>query len=460
MTAFTTMLFTWIVFQVFYFGEYGPDLMLVKTLRPHHVLALLTVASWLVARASGQTVRRKFGWAERLLIILTVISTISIIFSGAAFGKIVLRNGQTTFSNKWLVCLLNMTYYPYVTFFCIRALPYNRDFVIKFLKLLCYFGIYLAITGVCEHYPSLNRFVWPNYILDPHLGSHFGRTRGPFMESVAMGRVLSVCFGAWLVLRVEPLAFIRALSVVFIMMLAVAEYFTKTRGPWVGMALICLAFFIYKSPIRKTLMRLGVLVFICAACGLSSKFSVGSKNLFLERQSTITDRIVTWITSIRMIEAHPLIGIGYGRFNDQWPHYFKEGSIEITGFDGSHNTFLTMGAELGLPSLGIWLFIGYLLYRRCKRVLDRLDPAWDLERNFVIFTIGTLWMYYFTGWFSDLKWTTVQNTLMFIMLGIVSNMGYELDENSSDELPEHERKGAEEFAPISLAYEDGEKASS
>ena len=52
-------------------------------------------------------------------------------------------------------------------------------------------------------------------------------------------------------------------------------------------------------------------------------------------------------------------------------------------------------------------------------------------------------MYVFTGWFSDLRWNTVQNTLMFLMLGVVAAMERDLcnniivvDEGDFDQAPE------------------------
>jgi O-antigen ligase len=198
-------------------------------------------------------------------------------------------------------------------------------------------------------------------------------------------------------------------------------YFTATRGPWIGFALVCLIFLVFKTPVRRTMRWLTVCIVIAAVFGVTSKFWFGENNIFLERQSTVTDRVVTWLVSGRMIEANPLFGVGFGRFNVEWPNYYKEfRGFDFTGFDGSHNTILSMAAEVGLPALGIYLLLIFLFWRRCLRVYRQLDPGLTLERTFVVMVMGILLLYLITGWFSDLRWNTLQNTLMFLFLGVVA----------------------------------------
>jgi len=280
--------------------------------------------------------------------------------------------------------------------------------------------------------------------MDPDLGTHFERSRGPLMESVAMGRVLTMVFGCWLVLRLEAGPFLRKVAIVSIPVTMASVYFTATRGPWIGFALVCLIFLVFKTPVRRTVGWLTVCIVIAAVFGVTHKFSIGENNLFLERQNTVTDRVVTWLVSGRMIDANPLFGIGFGRFNVEWPNYYKEfQGFDFTGFDGSHNTFLTMAAEEGLPTLGLYFLMAFLIWRRCLRVYRQLDPGLTFERTFVVMVMGILLLYVFTGWFSDLRWNTLQNTLMFLMLGLVAAMERDLcnkaivaGEDDLDQTPE------------------------
>jgi O-antigen ligase len=430
---FNTMLFIWIVVQTFYFGHFGPDFIFIKQLHPHHILYVLVILSFIMAKAAGKTVPRKFAWPERFMILLTILATISFLTSGGDDGS------QGT--NKWLVCLFNLTYYPYAAYFFVYWFPYRKEFAVSFLKLLCLFGLYLAITGCCEHYVALNSLVWPSYIMDPHLGGQFGRARGPLMESVGMGRMMAFVFAGWLVLRVEDVPWVNRLALISIPLAVGAEYFTETRGPWIGFAIVGSAFVIFKTPARKTLIRLGICAFVAALFGLSSKFSLGGHNLFLSRQSTVTYRLVTWITSLHMVEAHPFFGVGFGHFNTAFFDYYKDGGILFEGFSGGHNTFLTLAAELGIPGLALFLGIGILMGKRCLRVYRALHPSLTFERMFVVMTLGSLAMYYFTAWFSDVKWTTVQNTVMFVLLGVVAALERDMERINTDKFGEHLETG-------------------
>jgi O-antigen ligase len=419
---FRFVLLSWIVAQTFYFGGFGPDIAFIKLIHPHHVLFLLLFASFFMARSGGVTLLRRLELPERLLLLVGGIWVGSFVCSGAHYD-------ETVYENKWLSALLNVTLYPYATFFLVRSFPYRKEFVVGVLKVICVLGIYLAFTGIFEHY-ELNWLVWPDYIMDPGRGSHFGRARGPFMESVAMGRVLTMVFVSWLVLQIESGPVLKGLAFLCVPAAMASIYFTQTRGPWIGFGLVCLAFILFKTPVRRTVYCLVGCILVAACLGLSHKFSLGDKNLFLERQTTVTDRVVTWLVSGQMIKAHPFVGIGYGRFNAEWDNYFKTfQGLDFTGFDGSHNTYLTMAAETGVCTLALYLLMAFLMWHRCFRVYRELNSNLVFERSFVVLVMGLFWMYLFTSWFSDLRWNTVQNTLMFLFLGVVAAMKEDLCDN-------------------------------
>src|SRR5262249_12447459 len=195
MNLFSFLLLSWIVAQTFYFGSYGPDLGPLSAVRPDRVLFILMAISFARGWLQGKTVVTKWGWPERLLVVLTSLCAISFLVSGSLYD---VSDGK----NKWLNALFNITVFPCATFFWVRALPYRKEFAISVLKVVCLLGVYLSFTAVCEHY-EWESLVWPAYIMDESLGTHFGRARGPFMESVAMGRVLTMVFASWLVLRLE-----------------------------------------------------------------------------------------------------------------------------------------------------------------------------------------------------------------------------------------------------------------
>ena len=97
-------------------------------------------------------------------------------------------------------------------------------------------GLYLGVTAFLE-IGQVWSLVFPKYISDPNLGIHFGRARGPMLQSVRLGMVLVSC---WVMVTVYSVwlkpwmrsrwVFHTVLSLVF----AGAVYLTYTRSVWMG----------------------------------------------------------------------------------------------------------------------------------------------------------------------------------------------------------------------------------
>jgi O-antigen ligase len=77
------------------------------------------------------------------------------------------------------------------------------------------------------------------------------------------------------------------------------------------------------------------------------------------------DRVIAWRAGLRMIEQHPLFGIGLGEFKPQMLDY----ADPDVGFSSiAHNTYLEVAAETGLPSLLVFVAMLLFTYRSLGRV--------------------------------------------------------------------------------------------
>ena len=77
--------------------------------------------------------------------------------------------------------------------FCLAPILYRRERSRRFLlAVLIIIGAYVGLTNLFEAIGA-NALVFPKYITDPAVGIHFGRARGPFVESVADGLSLFMC---------------------------------------------------------------------------------------------------------------------------------------------------------------------------------------------------------------------------------------------------------------------------
>lgn len=123
---------------------------------------------------------------------------------------------------------------------------------------------------------------------------------------------------------------------------------------------------------RGTLLFIGA---VLAALFLISPVSPVVRLLhpdFGDKTAT-NDRLELWSAGLRMIEAHPLAGIGLGNFKAEVPRYLLPGQhIDYI----AHNTYIEMASEMGLPGLVLFLFILFATFRSLARTRHR---AWEAD---------------------------------------------------------------------------------
>lgn len=84
------------------------------------------------------------------------------------------------------------------------------------------------------------------------------------------------------------------------------------------------------------------------------------------------NRTLLWRAGWQMIQAHPLAGIGLGNFRDQSELYGQPGR---TPKAISHNTYIEMAAEMGLPAALTFIALLFFTYRLLERVRRNPDAS-------------------------------------------------------------------------------------
>lgn len=93
-------------------------------------------------------------------------------------------------------------------------------------------------------------------------------------------------------------------------------------------------------------------------------------------------RVLTWETGLRMIEAHPLLGLGPEGPHYQFDQYMPPGvTVKPSGWYGHlHNIYLQYAAERGIPVMLVLLWmLGRILHDFWKG-LGRLPPGRGYQR--------------------------------------------------------------------------------
>jgi putative inorganic carbon (hco3(-)) transporter len=244
-------------------------------------------------------------------------------------------------------------------------------------------GAYLGLTALFETI-GLDALVFPKFILDPTVGTHFGRARGPFAEAVANGMALYVCgVAAAIAVATWRGRLLRAGAGCVLLLCLLGTVFTLQRSVWLAAVVATVVVVGATRELRRFALPLaglavslvlGALVFIP---GLAESAEARKND-----QQTIWDRENANRAALNMIDARPLVGLGWGEFTQQGVNYFQLSSDYPLTHTVVHNLFLGLAAELGLVGLTLWV-VGFVLGVG-GAILARPPPELKLWRSALI----------------------------------------------------------------------------
>jgi O-antigen ligase len=305
------------------------------------LLFALGLVSLILGGTRAVSSRRLRGRPLHVLLLITAIYATGSAIAAHTFNQSIGR----------FALLDRLGFIPFVMF-CLAPLVFGqakqRNYLLAALVVV---GGYLGITALLEGV-GLSTLLVPSYIRDPNLGLHYGRARGPFLESAADGISMYMCGVAAAVgLRLwrSQAAHLACGSVMVLCGLGIV--FTLTRAVWIAAVVGTLAALLF-SPRTRNLIAptvivgsLAVLAVLFVAPGLKTKVEGRAQD-----QLPIWDRYNTNSAAIRMVKAKPIFGFGWQTFTFKGPAYMRQsGSYPVTGAGNEvHNVFLSHAAELGL----------------------------------------------------------------------------------------------------------------
>lgn len=153
--------------------------------------------------------------------------------------------------------------------------------------------------------------------------------------------------------------------------LLVALALTLTRSAWVGacaaLALLC---------VLKDLRLIAVLPVLAALFITFAPPQLTDRlySAFDLQDPTNRDRIAMVRAGVRMVEDHPLTGVGPDLVKEVYPEYRDAGAVQENN-PHLHNVPLHIAAERGLPALVVWLGFLVLVVRDLVGRLKAPDTA-------------------------------------------------------------------------------------
>jgi putative inorganic carbon (HCO3(-)) transporter len=256
-------------------------------------------------------------------------------------------------------------------------------------------------------------------LLDPSAAGagHYGRLAGGIGDANEEAAVLVAAIPLAIALpAVSSRAWMRSLGWTGVIVCLLGVFATLSRGGLLalGVVLACAVLFGGRWRSRAALLLAGAV--ICTV----SYYAVIAPLAARERvtMTTSNGRLDIWHVGWRMVQAHPLQGVGAGNFQDAAVHYVQApGSITsarliVDAPHVAHNVYLELLADLGIP--GLLAFVGVAMFSllaglRAARAFERRGDA-GLElaaRCVVLALIGFLAADFFlSGEFSKQLWLT------------------------------------------------------
>ncbi|MBN2562409.1 MAG: O-antigen ligase family protein [Phycisphaerae bacterium] len=309
--------------------------------------------------------------------------------------------------------------FPFTVFgLVLHGFATERDF----RRLAVFFAVvsaYLVFTGWCEHL-GLRALIFPRFINDPSVGIHWGRVRGPFVMSAAMGLALTYCYFNNLVLA-RNLRSGRWLLYGLNALMLPAIFWTKTRSVWLAFALCSLIWVAYSR--RRTTRVIGVSLLL--ALGLL--IGVINMDNFLgadRAKGGLTDmepillRVglakMTW----QIFQEHPVVGVGFGHFRDRAPAFARDPSSGAYAFGSSaleHNNLLSILAETGAVGILLYVVMMILLLRCSVRLYRKLPSCGSgfINRDMLVLYWILAMAYFVDGTFRETSDNPFANSLFF-----------------------------------------------
>jgi putative inorganic carbon (HCO3(-)) transporter len=261
--------------------------------------------------------------------------------------------------------------FPFLMFF-IAPLAFRepRDRQV-FIGVFVALGAYLGVTALLETIGP-KALIFPGYITDPSIGIHADRARGPFVEAAANGMGMFVCgVAAAIALATWQSRRWRYVAGAVLVLCMLGELFTLTRAVWLSAGIATVVALLSAARTRRLIVPVGIVGLVlvvgifAAVPGLRGRADARSND-----QAPVWDRKNSDIAALKMIDAKPLLGFGWGRFAfDSGDYYQLSPDYPLSSVPEVHNVFLSNAVELGLIGGLLWLAalvagVGGALFKR------------------------------------------------------------------------------------------------
>ena len=330
-----------------------------------------------------------------------------------------------------LMHLINGYGVPLLIYALIRSTKINYQQLKPIFWIALLTGIYLSLTAVFE-VTKVWSLVFPKFIADPTLGIHFGRARGPMLQSVRLGICLLVCLAMVMVFTVWRNPLKRShllLGTLTVPLFLLALLLTYTRSIWMGLISVAglLVLMCLQGMPRRVLVVGGLMAGVVGGIVLGPHLVAFKREYSAAetRESTYMRAAFAYV-SLEMIKQRPVAGYGFNQFNIANREFLSDRStdIRVESIRGyvHHNSYLSLIVDLGIVGFTLYALLIFAWLRESLRVWksDRL-PDW--ARGFGLLAICVASVHLIQMAFHEVSFSSIENGIFYFCFAIVVSIG-------------------------------------
>lgn len=296
---------------------------------------------------------------------------LALLVLGSMIGRHVDADAAGVFAAKYLV--------PFLLFH-LAKIVFKQERQFRHFETLAWIVLaYLSFTSIV-FLAGAKAFVFPHFILDPSLGYHAERARGPFLQPVANGVSLNL-LGLLVLHSYRRRGAGGAKTAFLLASVPLAILATLTRAVWLSFSGSVIAL-LWMSKNRRLRMAFAAIVLVAVAVlGLVVSTTALGDVLSdrFEESSPVDYRMAVYAGGWQMFLERPLVGWGFHQMPAELPRYVDEFQDKILY---PHNTYLEVLVENGIVGLACYLWMMWELWRLGRGKVPSGEAEGFLDANF------------------------------------------------------------------------------
>lgn len=318
---------------------------------------------------------------------------------------------------------LNGFFFPFFFYYFGKTIIYTEERIKILLWGFFFFLMYLVMTNFFEHY-KITSLVFPRFIMDPNIGIHFGRARGPFGIAPVNGMFVGSLFFLTLFLRSKISSEGMRLWMLLLLLFSIpALFFTYTRAVWLSIILAPMVVFAFS---RTMIFKARYMVFPMIL--LLLYVFLNWQNITSPQRATggvlqiaeVEDRIALYETTKVIFRNYPIFGVGFGRFGRAARLYGGEVSLRAgLGAESQHNLYFAMVSEVGLIGLIPLILLFYYAIKYSWLLYSLLEEEGLICRDLVVAFWAIMIIFQVNAAFIQTQYFATINVFFFLWIGIM-----------------------------------------